>query len=149
VVFARRLPRYEALIRKYEIPLRLRFAFVGGSHVEPIRAPPARSPVPRCEWDRRLAVALDGEGATERALDVRVHALELGCLSAHEEAELRYFLGARAQREGHLERATSEYERVLELEPAHRRARLNRAYARLLTDPGLALMDFVAADGLR
>lgn len=148
LVFARRTEAHRALIAERELPLRLRFAFVGGTSVEPLRAPPPRSPVPRCEWDRRLARALDEEARPDAALEARVAALEHGCLSPREEASVRYYLGAAAQREGRLERATSEYDRALELDPRHRGARLNRAYARLLSDVPAALEDFLVAYAL-
>jgi hypothetical protein len=61
LVFARRTLAHEAVIRTFEIPLRVRFRFVGGSHVEPIWQPPVRSPVPSTEWTRRLAVELYAE----------------------------------------------------------------------------------------
>jgi hypothetical protein len=55
LAFARRVPRLARVIAEYEIPLRVRFSFAHGSHVEPLRTPPARSPVDRAEWQRRLA----------------------------------------------------------------------------------------------
>jgi hypothetical protein len=58
LVFARRTEGHRALIAAREIPLRMRFRFVGGSHSEPIWRPPARSPVPADEWARRLAIEL-------------------------------------------------------------------------------------------
>jgi tetratricopeptide (TPR) repeat protein len=87
--------------------------------------------VPRCEWDHRLANALWAAGDPERALDARLDALDHGCLSPDDEADVRYHLGARLQRAGQLERAAVEYERVLRLHPDHQRARDNLGWARL------------------
>jgi hypothetical protein len=61
LVFARRTPAHERVIAAREIPLRVRFRFVGGSSTEPIWRPPARSPVSPQEWARRLAIELYAE----------------------------------------------------------------------------------------
>jgi Flp pilus assembly protein TadD len=59
--------------------------------------------------------------------------------------ETRYHLGARLQRAGRLALAAREYDRVLQLDPTHARARLNRAYAELYADPMAAAVDFFTA----
>jgi hypothetical protein len=61
LVFARRTPAHAALIAEREIPLRVRFRFIGGSSVEPLWRPPPGSPVPPDLWARRLAVTLYAE----------------------------------------------------------------------------------------
>jgi len=145
LVFARRTYAYAALIARDEIPLRLRFAFRGGARVEPIAAPPARSPVDRCTWDRRLAAALDGEGRIDRALDALADAIERKCLGPVEEAATRFRLGVRRQLAGDMAGAAKEYDRVLAIRPDDVAALVNRGFARLGRDPIRARADFERA----
>ena len=116
-----------------------------GSRMLPLSSPPSRSPVPRCEWDRRLAAALDGEADFDRALDARLDALARGCLAPRREADVRFELASRWQRAGELDRAAAEYDRVLALAPDHAAALINRGYARLARDPAAARADFTRA----
>jgi hypothetical protein len=141
LVFARRTPAHAAVIAAREIPLRVSFRWEDGTHTTPLFDPPARSPVSRCEWDRRLAALLDGDGDPERALDARVDALAHDCLSPAEEADARFYLGARLQRRGELARAAAEYDRVLALRPGDARARINRAWAILPSEIARSLRD--------
>ena len=129
LVFARRTPAHAALIAADEIPLAVTFRWEDGMHTAPLPTPPARSPVARCEWDRRLAAVLDGDGDFDRALDARADALARGCLAPTDEADTRFYLAARLQRQGDLARAAAEYDRVLTLRPTDPRARINRAWA--------------------
>jgi tetratricopeptide (TPR) repeat protein len=146
LVFARRTPAHAAVIGLHEIPLRVRFSYFEGSRVEPIPAPPARSPVAPCEWDRRLADALENESDQNSALDARARALAHGCLDKTAEADVRFRLGARAQLAGQLRAALTEYDRVLALAPDYVDARVNRAFARLkLGDRDGARDDFERA----
>jgi hypothetical protein len=89
LVFTRRLPGREKLIAQYEIPLRPRFAFAGGTRFEPLTAQPARSPVERCQWRRRLEQALVDDERPDRAFEVRLSAYQAGCLREPEASELR------------------------------------------------------------
>ena len=141
LVFARRTPAHAALIAARELPLAVGFRWADGMHTTPLYEPPPRSPVPRCEWDRRLAALLDGDGDFDRALDVRADALARGCLGPAEEADARFYLGARLQRQGRLARAAAEYDRVLALRPDDARARLNRAWARFPDEAARALRE--------
>jgi hypothetical protein len=145
LVFARRTAAHARVIAEHEIPLRMRFRWSGGSSVEPIARPPSLSPVSPCEWDRRLASALYAEALPERALDARVDALGRGCASPAEEADVRFHLGARLQLNGKLAEARAEYDRVLAIDPGHRAALVNRAYARLPMDPAGAQADLARA----
>jgi tetratricopeptide (TPR) repeat protein len=145
LVFVRRIERYQALIAEREIPLRVRFRFVSGSWVEPLPSPPARSPVGRCDWSRRLAAALEAEARIDEALDARLAALGRSCLTPREEAEVRFYLGARLQQQGALAAAATEYDRVLAVEPDHTSALVNRGFARLRGDPTRARADFERA----
>ncbi|HXU69667.1 MAG TPA: hypothetical protein VN947_10070 [Polyangia bacterium] len=143
LVFARRTPAHAALIAAREIPLHITFRWEDGMHTAPLPSPPARSPVSRCEWQRRLAAVLDGDGDPDRALDVRADALAAGCLSGRDEADARFYLGARLQRDGQLARAAVEYDRVLALRPDDTRARTNRAWALLPSEISRAIADLV------
>jgi hypothetical protein len=92
LVFTRRLPERRALIARYEIPLRPRFAFDGGTRFEALPRPPAGSPVDDCEWQRRLLSELLDIGRPDRAVTARLDAYQLGCLSDGEREELRAFV---------------------------------------------------------
>jgi tetratricopeptide (TPR) repeat protein len=141
LVFARRTPAHATLIAAREIPLRITFRWEDGMHTAPLAAPPAGSPVSRCEWDRRLGAVLDSDGDFDRALDARADALAAGCLSPSDEADARFYLGARLQRAGQLAAAAAEYDRVLALRPDDARARTNRAWALLPSEISRALRD--------
>jgi len=143
LVFARRTAAHAALIAAREIPLRVTFRWADGMHTSPLVEPPPRSPVPRCDWDRRLAAVLDADGDFERALDARADALARGCLHGAEEADARFYLGVRYQRQGQLARAAAEYDRVLALRPDDARARTNRAWALLPETLARTLADAV------
>ena len=53
-VFVRRLPRFAALIARHEIPATFSFSPQEGTATLPMEDRPAASPVPDCEWQRRL-----------------------------------------------------------------------------------------------
>jgi tetratricopeptide (TPR) repeat protein len=144
LVFARRSSAHAAVIAAHEIPLTVEL----GGGARPLWTPPARSPVPRCQWDRRLADALAGDGEAERALDARFDALERGCLDRDEEAEVRFYRGARRQRAGDLVGAAADYDRVLVRRPDDARALVNRGFARLRSDPAAARADLERARSL-
>ncbi len=94
-VFVRRLPRWRALIAAREIPATFSFTIEEGTATIPIDEPPLASPVPACEWQRRLGelfVELD-EGRPARALGAYRRALAVpGCLAPADEAALRQWL---------------------------------------------------------
>ncbi len=103
-VFVRRLPRFRELIARLEIPATFTFSTDEGAVTVPLEARPAASPVPDCEWARRLGdllVGLDGS-LTERARHAYARALDVpGCLAASEESRLCAWLGAVALGEKH------------------------------------------------
>ena len=132
LVFARRTDGHRDLIARYEIPLRMKFDWATGTHIEPIPSPPARSPVATCEWDRRLAEALENESDPEGALEAREGALAHGCLDPNAEAAVRFRVGARAQLRGQMRAAAAQYDRVLAIDPEHVDALVNRGFARLM-----------------
>jgi hypothetical protein len=99
-VFVRRLPRYEAVIAAHEIPATFAFSAEEGAATLPLAERPARSPVPDCEWQRRvgdLLFELDG-GASARTLAAyrRALAAPAGCLAPVDDARLAAWLGALA-----------------------------------------------------
>jgi hypothetical protein len=97
LVFARRSDKFRDLIARKEIPLRPRFAFVGGTRYEPITRPPARSPIASCEWHRRLVRSLADLDQPDRAFEARLEAFRAGCLDDSERDELRAYV-LRAER---------------------------------------------------
>jgi hypothetical protein len=96
-VFVRRLPKWRALIAAREIPATFSFTVEDGTATLPIDAPPPASPVPACEWQRRLGdLLLDlDDGKTARAVPAyrRALAAPAGCLKPDEERALRAWLG--------------------------------------------------------
>jgi hypothetical protein len=92
LVFTRRLPERRDLIARYEIPLRPRFAFDGGTRFEALPRPPPRSPVEPCEWQRRLVRAMADLERPDRAFTARLEAYQMGCLDGVESDELRAFV---------------------------------------------------------
>jgi hypothetical protein len=124
-VFVRRLPRFRALIAAREIPATASFTVEEGALTVPLEARPASSPVPDCEWQRRLGdllFELDG-AASARARAAYLRALALpsprpaaggpGCLDAGEEARLAAWLGALALGDGDAAGALPLLERAL------------------------------------
>jgi hypothetical protein len=99
-VFVRRLPRFAAIIARYEIPATFAFTPQDGTATLPLEDRPAASPVPDCEWQRRLGdltFDLDGTLSTRTlAAYDRALAGSPGCLRASDEAHLAAWLGALA-----------------------------------------------------
>ena len=74
--FVRRLPRYQAVIARHEIPATFGFSPQEGTATLPLVARPAASPVPDCEWQRRLGdVMFDIDGPRPCARSPRTAAL--------------------------------------------------------------------------
>jgi hypothetical protein len=94
-IFVRRSPKWRALIAAREIPATFSFTVEEGTATLPIDEPPPGSPVPACEWQRRLGdlfVELD-DGRPARALAAYRRALAVpGCLAPADEAALRQWL---------------------------------------------------------
>ncbi len=137
-VFVRRLPRWRALIAELEIPATFSFTVENGTVTLPLDVQPGGSPVPPCEWQRRLGelwFELDGDraGRAERAYR---RALEPpGCLpSRAEEARLAAWLGSIDLTAGRLDAAIAHLSRALVLSPDDTRARA--AHARALAGAG-------------
>jgi len=96
-LFVRRVSRFAPLIAAREIPATFSFTEEEGAATVPLETPPAGSPVPRCEWDRRLGdllVELDGAlSGRARAAYERALASPRGCLAAGDEAAAAAWLG--------------------------------------------------------
>jgi tetratricopeptide (TPR) repeat protein len=97
LVFARRQPARHALIAALELPLEFARGADGEIAARPLDAPPAASPVPMCEWQRRL-----GQHQTDpaRAEACYVRALVPGCLQGDARAQARRALAALMLRRG-------------------------------------------------
>ena len=115
-VFVRRLPRYQAVIARHEIPATFGFSPQEGTATLPLVARPAASPVAECEWQRRLGdVMFDVDGAmSARALAAYTAALSApaGCLRAEDEARLAAWLGGIALGAGRAQDALQLCERA-------------------------------------
>jgi len=131
-VFVRRLPAWRSLIAGFEIPATFQFTVEEGTTTVPLEAPPALSPVPGCEWARRLGdlyFDLDG-GRLTRAQPAYARALqEPGCLPAVEEHALSAWLGAEALKQKRYDQAVERLDRAVALDPADAKTRANRATA--------------------
>jgi hypothetical protein len=132
-VFVRRLPGWRALIADLEIPATFSFTLENGTVTLPLEAQPAGSPVPPCEWQRRLGelwfeLDADRGGRAEQAYR---RALEPpGCLpSRAEEARLAAWLGSLDLMAGRLDAALAHLSRALALSPDDPRTRAARARA--------------------
>ena len=94
-VFVRRLPRFAPLIASREIPATFTFTPQEGTATLPLEARPAASPVPDCEWQRRLGdlmFELDG-APSPRALAAYDRAL--AALRATRQAESKRWIPIR------------------------------------------------------
>jgi hypothetical protein len=132
-VFVRRLPVWRALIAELEIPATFSFTVENGTVTLPLEVQPAASPVPPCEWQRRLGelwFELEGErgGRAEQAYR---RALEPpGCLpSRAEEARLAAWLGSIDLTAGRLDAAIAHLSRAVDLSPDDVQAHAARARA--------------------
>jgi hypothetical protein len=116
-VFVRRVPRFAPLIASREIPATFTFSPQEGTTTVPLSSRPAASPVPDCEWQRRLGdltFELDGSPSprTLAAYD-RALAAPAGCLQAGDEARLTAWLGAVALGAGRAADALALFDRAL------------------------------------
>jgi hypothetical protein len=130
-VFVRRLDRWRALIAAQEIPATFSFTEAEGTRTLPLEQPPPGSPVPRCEWDLRLAdlyFELDGDDA--RALSTTRRALSPpGCLSPARTAGAAAWAGAALLGRRDPEGALAALDQALALRPGDPATLTNRALA--------------------
>jgi hypothetical protein len=132
-VFVRRLPRFAPLIASREIPATFAFSPQEGNATVPLAAAPTSSPVPDCEWQRRLGdltFELDGRASprTLAAYD-RALAAPTGCLLAADEARLTAWLGAVALGAGRAADALALFDRALARGDGELATLTNRAVA--------------------
>jgi hypothetical protein len=144
-VFVRRLPRFAPLIASREIPATFAFSLQEGNATLPLATRPAASPVPECEWQRRLGdltIELDGASerdggsapdaaASPRALAAydRALAAPAGCLNAADEARLAAWRGAVALGAGSGAEAVALFDRALARGDGELTTLVNRALA--------------------
>jgi tetratricopeptide (TPR) repeat protein len=132
-VFLRRLPKWRDLIAALEIPATFDFTVENGAATRPLPAPPARSPVPACEWQARLGdlyFDLD-QGRDERATQAYRAALAAGpsCLSQEHELSAATWVGSRDFGNGRFAQALPLLDRALALAPTDRALLADRAIA--------------------
>ena len=144
LVFVRRDPAHAALIARDELPLTFRFARDTGVEPVPLDEGPASSPLPACEWQRRLGELFVERNEPSRADVAFRRALEAtGCLDETRRAA-RSGAASVALELGDAARATAL---LAGLETAG--AQTNRGYAELeLGHPGEALAAFERARAL-
>jgi hypothetical protein len=132
-VFVRRGPRHDALVAEREIPATFSFTAAEGATTLPLAERPAASPVPDCEWQRRLGdllFELDGAPSPRmRAAYDRALAATPGCLAAAREARLAAWLGALELGARRFDAAERLLARALERGDADLTTRANRALA--------------------
>jgi tetratricopeptide (TPR) repeat protein len=132
-VFVRRLPRWNELIHALEIPATFDFTIENGIRTVPLDAPPARSPVPICEWKVRLGdlyFDLDG-GQSGRAVAAYRQALTppSGCLSQEHELAAAAWVGGVDVAAGRFAEALPLLDRALALTPSDTGVLAHRAIA--------------------
>jgi len=109
LVFARRDLSRQDVIVEHELPLTFGFDGVDGVTATPLEEAPPESPVPGCEWQRRLGEVLverDAPRAAASAFD-RALASPDGCLSTEQREAARTRAAALALEAGAPERAVA------------------------------------------
>jgi tetratricopeptide (TPR) repeat protein len=132
-VFVRRLPKWKALIARFEIPASFDFTVENGATTLPLPAPPAESPVPACEWQLRLGdlyFELEGK-ASARAVAAYRSALgaPAGCLDPEHELSAASWIGSLDVSAGRFAEALPPLERALAISPEDTALLTNRALA--------------------
>jgi hypothetical protein len=131
-VFVRRLPRFAALIAAREIPATFSFTLAEGAATIPLDDPPPGSPVPTCEWHRRLG---DLTFDLDRTLSSRTRAAYTralatpGCLAPLDDAKLAALMGALALQDARPVDALALFDRARAHAPLDAATSLNRAVA--------------------
>ncbi|HEY4184130.1 MAG TPA: tetratricopeptide repeat protein [Polyangia bacterium] len=131
LVFVRRDDASRALVAAEELPLTFRFDLASGTEALALEAPPALSPVPGCEWQRRLGELFVERHDLARA-DLalrRALAEPTACLTPSSRSEARLQAASVA-----LERNDAERAALLLAGLDTPQARTNRGYALLALD---------------
>jgi len=126
LVFARRGLSHDGLIAREELPLTFRFERASGVEVLPLDEPPARWPLPPCEWQRRLGEQLVQRQELDRADAAFRRALALAGCPDETTRAARASAGALALQRGDAARATAL---LSDLDTAA--SQTNRGYAEL------------------
>ncbi len=142
LVFTRRLSARATVIEELELPMSFSYSTATGLQPVLLRSRPAASPVPDCEWRRRVGELARGLGDERRALEEFAAALQAEpvgpCAVADWRADARGALGALALRLGDPARAATALEGLQAPQAA-----TNHAFARLaLAQPTPALDEF-------
>jgi tetratricopeptide (TPR) repeat protein len=139
-VFVRRLPRWQAFIAAHEIPATFTFTVENGAATVPL-ARPDGSPVPACEWQRRLGDLLfELEGQASAMAAYQRALASPGCLAPADEQAAAAWVGAVLLQRGQaaqalpfLERATNDLpsltNRALALEAVGRKSEAAELWA--------------------
>ncbi len=99
LVFVARRPEFAALVARAEIPATFSFDRANGVTPRPLESRPAGSPVPECEWQRRLGDFFVEDGDDSRAAAAYRRATAApGCLDAAAALTARVALGDAALR---------------------------------------------------
>lgn len=108
LVFVRRGPQHQELIAREELPLTFRFDRATGAEAVPIEEGPSASPLPACEWQRRLGELLVERKELAQANAAFGRALQVpGCLAEDARAAARSRAAAVALELGDATRAVS------------------------------------------
>ena len=142
LLFAARRPEFASLIAGAEIPLAFRYTRAAGNEPAPLGVRPEASPVPACEWARRLGDVWVELGDDRQAIAAyRTARAVAGCLPPRAATAAALALGDAALRAHDPASAADAYAGV-ELPRAHR----NRGLALLALDrPAEALLELRAA----
>jgi tetratricopeptide (TPR) repeat protein len=146
VVFVRRDSATRALVASEELPLTFRFDRATGAEALPLGDAPSTSPLPACEWQRRLGEVHFERRDLERADTAFRKALEdsPACLTAVQRLDARLTAAAVALERDDAPRAVTLLDGI-ETAPA----RTNRGFALLkIGRPQDALAEFRAATTL-
>jgi hypothetical protein len=141
LVFTRRLPDRAALIADYELPVSFNYDSATGLQPVPLGQRPVESPLPDCEWQRRLGDFQRSTGNAQAASKAYQTALALPmCMQASWQTGVHQTLGALALQLGDPGKAVDWLEGLSAPE-----ARTNHGYALLaLGSAAQALLDFDA-----
>jgi hypothetical protein len=114
-VFVRRLPRWQPLIAEREIPATFGFTAETGATTLPLDEPPPGSPVPACEWQRRLGDLLFELRGESPAVEAYRRALATpDCLAPAHAGEAAAWVGAVLLKRGEAATALPYLERAPE-----------------------------------
>jgi hypothetical protein len=125
LVFVARLPAFAALIARDEVPMTFTFARGAGVSARPLATRPAGSPIPDCDWQKRLGDVLLELGDETGARDAYAAAAKVPiCLDAGARVAAAIARGDLALKNGDAAAAVEAYAGITEP-----RVRANRGLA--------------------